>query len=246
MKTHIRHSLKSLVLATALAALSVFPAVADNGRPLTVVELFTSQGCSSCPPADALLGELSKRADVLALSVHVDYWDYIGWKDPFASPKNTARQHRYAKTLGMRYVYTPQLVIQGADHVVGSDRTKILAKIAKAAKLDRVAVGIRRDGDGVRVSVPAAHGEQAAVWLAVYDSRRDTVIKRGENSGRTLSYYNVVRGMTRIGTWSGQAMDIRTSMADIASQGSDNCAVILQSLKTGRILGVARVALDKS
>ncbi|MBT3306373.1 MAG: DUF1223 domain-containing protein, partial [Alphaproteobacteria bacterium] len=127
--------------------MTVFPVAASNHQaaPLTLVELFTSQGCSSCPPADAFLGELSKRSDVLALSVHVDYWDYIGWKDPFASPKNTERQRRYSKFLGMRYIYTPQLVIQGADHEVGSDRTKILAKIAKAAKLDQVAVGIRRD-----------------------------------------------------------------------------------------------------
>jgi hypothetical protein len=246
MKTCIPPSCKALVLAAALAVVAVFPAVADNGRPLTVVELFTSQGCSSCPPADALLGELAGRDDVLALSIHVDYWDYIGWKDPFAKPENTQRQRRYAKYLGLRYVYTPQLVIQGADHVVGSDRDGVLEKIARAAKTDRVAVGIHRDGDGLRISIPAGAEEPAAVWLALFDSRRDTKIRRGENAGRTLSYYNVVRNMTRIGTWSGRTLEIRTAMSGISTLGGDNCAVILQSLKTGRILGVARIALGKS
>ena len=247
MRTYTRSSLKILVLAAALAVVAgVAAADSHQGRPLTVVELFTSQDCSSCPPADAFLGELARRDDVLALSVHVDYWDYIGWKDPFASPKNTQRQRRYAKSLGLRYIYTPQMVIQGADHATGSDRARILAKIAQAAKTDRVAVGIRSDGNGLLVRVPAGAGEEAAVWLAFFDSRQDTEIKRGENSGRTLSYYNVVRSMTRIGTWSGRALEIRTAMSDLPGQGGNNCAVILQSVKTGRILGVARVALGKN
>lgn len=234
-------------LAVALAFSAPGPVGAADDAPLTVVELFTSQGCSSCPPADKFLGELAQRHDVLALSVHVDYWDYIGWKDVFASPSNTKRQRRYARKLGLRYVYTPQMVIQGAFDSTGSDRAKVLGKIAEAKKLDRLAVKIRHAGDGLRITVPGGDiRDQAAVWLAVFDSRHDTEIKRGENSGSTLSYYNVVRGMTQIGVWTGQPLDIVTKAADMPARGRDSCAVIVQSLKTGRILGAARLDLKNN
>ena len=244
--------LKTLVLAGALA-LAAMPlsAAEDSSEPLTVVELFTSQGCSSCPPADKFLGELAQRPDVLALSVHVDYWDYIGWKDVFANPKNTQRQRRYAQKLGLRYVYTPQMVIQGTFESTGSDRAKVLGKIAEAAKLDRLAVKISRAGGGLRITVPAGDiRDQAAVWLAVFDSRHDTEIKRGENSGQIIRYHNVVRGMTQIGAWTGQPLDIVTKAADmpagISIRGRDSCAVIVQSLKSGRILGAARLDLKNN
>ncbi len=246
--------MKSFFTAFALAAavavsVQTVAAAAEKpqGTPLTVVELYTSQGCSSCPPADAFLGELAKRDDLLALSIHVDYWDYIGWKDRFASPANTKRQRAYASKLGMRYVYTPQMIVQGAHHTTGSDRAKILAMIAKAQKSNRVAVKISRAEGGIRVTVPGADTtDEAAVWLAVFDTKHDTVIKRGENGGRTLSYYNVVRGMKRIGTWSGQPLDIPTGNADMSTEGRDGCAVILQSVSTGRILGAAKLALTGS
>ncbi|MFQ5763847.1 MAG: DUF1223 domain-containing protein [Rhodospirillales bacterium] len=233
-----------LALALALVlALASHTATAGEGPPV-VVELFTSQGCSSCPPADRFLGELAKRDDVLALSVHVDYWDYIGWKDPFASPANTKRQHRYARKMGLRYVYTPQMIIQGADHATGSDRPTVLAKIAEARKLDRLPVTIVRAEDGVRVTVPGAHTtDKAAVWLAVFDREHETAIQRGENGGRTLKYHNVVHNIVRIGTWSGQPLDIPTGIAAMAGEGRDGCAVIVQSLSTGHILGAARVDL---
>ncbi|NQU60135.1 MAG: DUF1223 domain-containing protein [Rhodospirillales bacterium] len=239
---------KSLALSVGLAAGLIFaalaPADAAESKPLTVVELFTSQGCSSCPPADAYLGELLKRDDVLGLSEHVDYWDYIGWKDVFASPKNTERQRRYARTLGMRYVYTPQMVIQGASHVTGSERSKVSALIDKARKMPRVPVTISRQAGKVNIKISASHiSENAAVWLAVFDNRHDIPIKRGENGGRTLSYYNVVRSMSQIGTWTGREVTIPTDVADMAARGRDGCAVILQSLKTGRILGAAKIEL---
>ena len=238
---------KTLVLAAGLVFIALPPVFAAEDKPLTVVELFTSQGCSSCPPADAFLGELAKRDDLLALSVHVDYWDYIGWKDVFASPKNTMRQRRYAQKLGLRYVYTPQMVIQGAFDSTGSDRAKVLRKIAEAKKLDRLAVKIRHAGDGLRITVPAGDPrDQAAVWLAVFDRRHEIEIKRGENSGRILRYHNVVRGMTQIGTWTGRPLDIVTKAADMPAQGRDSCAVIVQSLKTGRILGAARLDLKNN
>ena len=231
----------------AVLAVSIQTVAAAAEKNLTVVELYTSQGCSSCPPADAFLGELAKRDDLLALSIHVDYWDYIGWKDPFASPENTKRQRAYASKLGMRYVYTPQMIVQGAAHSTGSDRAKILAMISKEQNSKRVAVKISRAGDGIRITVAGAGSagikEEAAVWLAVFDNRHDTVIRRGENGGRTLSYYNVVRGMKRIGTWNGQPLDIPIGNADMSTVGRDGCAVILQSVTTGRILGAAKLAL---
>ena len=242
---------KTLVLPVWLAVAFFFATpvtvFADEGTPLTVVELFTSQGCSSCPPAGKFPGELTKRDDVLPLSVRVDYWDYIGWKDPFADPKNTKRQRRYAQKLGQRFVYTPQMVVQGAFDATGSDRAKVLQQINKAAKLEKVSVKISSTGDGVRVVVPDADRvENAAIWLAVFDRQHDTEVKRGENSGQTLRYHNVVRGMTRIGTWTGQPLDITTKASDMSVKGRDSCAVIVQSEKTGRILGAARIDLNKS
>jgi len=235
--------LKTLLLAAGLIFAVTSPTWAAE-KPLTVVELFTSQGCSSCPPADAFLGDLVKRDDLLALSIHVDYWDYIGWKDPFASPENTKRQRRYAQSLGMRYVYTPQMVVQGASHVTGSERAKVQALIEKAATMPRVPITISRDKNNINIKVAGgAPGEKATVWLAVFDKKHDTPVKRGENGGRTLSHYNVVRGMSRIGTWTGRAITIPTDVADMKSRGRDGCAVILQSLSTGRILGAAKIAL---
>ena len=193
--------MKSFFTAFALAAalaVSIQTVAAAAEKNLTVVELYTSQGCSSCPPADAFLGELAKRD-------------------------------------------------QGANHATGSDRDKILALIAKAQKSKRVAVTINRAEDGVRVTVAGADTtEEAAVWLAVFDNRHDTDIKRGENNGRTLSYYNVVRGMKRIGTWKGRPLDIPTGNTDLSTEGRDGCAVIVQSVSTGRIRGAAKLVLTGS
>ncbi len=244
-----------MALAAVLVAAAHLPAAAEKspekplgnpgGAPLTVVELFTSQGCSSCPPADAFLGELAKRDDLLALSVHVDYWDYIGWKDPFASASNTQRQRDYASNFRLRYVYTPQMVIQGAFHATGSDRAKVLASIEKAAKAKRVPVTFERKQGKIHVAIPGAHTtDEAAVWLALFDRKHETAIRRGENGGRTLRYYNVVRKMVRIGTWSGQEMKIPTGITGEMAAGRDSCGVILQSLKTGRILGAAKIDLN--
>jgi hypothetical protein len=248
--TMIRTRFKNLFLALGLAAALTAPLVATPAdaadKPLTVVELFTSQGCSSCPAADRFLGELAKRDDLVALSLHVDYWDYIGWKDPFASADITRRQRDYAKMLGLRYVYTPQMVIQGADHATGSDRSSVLQKIAEARALPRVPVNARFVGEKLEVTVgDRARAERATVWLAMYDRQHETPVRRGENGGRTLKNYNVVRSMTRIGTWSGQPLVIPATVGESGGRHPDGCAVILQSIKTGRILGAARIDMPK-
>ncbi len=242
-------AVKSLVLLFVLAAAPFSLAAAE--RPLTVVELFTSQGCSSCPPADAFLGELAGRDDVLALSFHVDYWDYIGWKDPFASADYTRRQRDYSRKLGLRYVYTPQMVIQGAAHVTGSDRSAVLDRIEKNRALARLPVELRQGDDGaVRLSVADAPArgeaaEEADVWLVVFDREHLTPVRRGENKGRKLRNYNVVRQLTRIATWRGKALAMAVTVPDMVPGGGQACAVLVQSTETGRILGAAALGLDR-
>lgn len=243
-------AIKSLILFFALAAAPFSLAAAE--RPLTVVELFTSQGCSSCPPADAFLGELAGRDDVLALSFHVDYWDYIGWKDPFASADHTRRQRDYSRTLGLRYVFTPQMVIQGAAYATGSDRPAVIDRIEKNRALARIPVELRQGDDGgVRLFIAdttAEGGEaadEAAVWLVVFDREHLTPIKRGENKGRKLRDYNVVRQLSRIATWRGRALDMAVTVPDMVPGGGRACAVLVQSQRTGRILGAAALGLDR-
>ena len=236
-------SFKSLSLALTLAvALFHGPAAAGERGP-TVVELFTSQGCSSCPPADAFLGELAGRGDVLALSFHVDYWDYIGWKDPYASPVHTQRQRDYVRAFGQRYVYTPQMVIDGAFQASGSDRDAVLGKIAKRDGEDRVDVGIRRSGAGeITVTLPDSSPVlEAVVWVAAFDKEHVTAVTRGENKGTTMRNYNVVRKLMRVATWDGQALNIPVTLPKM--EAGSGCAVIVQSATTGRIIGAAVIDL---
>ena len=232
-------------IALAAAFLAAAPAGARAGQAV-VVELFTSQGCSSCPPADALLDELAERDDVIALSLHVDYWDYIGWKDPYGGPQMTERQRAYAEELGLRYIYTPQIVIDGRHDVVGSRRGEVLATIEKEAKRPKLTTVEFIAGGGGRVVIPAGHAPDrgATVWLAVFDEGHDTYVKRGENAGRTIRNANVVRRMERLGTWTGTRLEIPLNLDSAAAQGNFGCAVIVQRGRNGPILGAGRMRLD--
>lgn len=234
-----------LALAMALGAPDDAAAAVD-GAPPVVVELFTSQGCSSCPPADAILAELAERSDLVALSLHVDYWDYIGWKDPFGSPLHTTRQRNYASELGLRYVFTPQVVVDGAASVVGSDRAALEQAIAQAkSRTKPLSVIFSNEGGGrVFVSDGVAPPGGAAVWLAVYDEEHATVVKRGENAGRELRSANVVRRLERIGTWTGNSLEIPLDFAGAAARGRYACAVIVQAGEHGAVLGAAKIDLD--
>lgn len=230
----------------AALLLGLVASVANAGeRPLTVVELYTSQGCSSCPPADAYLGELAKQTDILALSLHVDYWDYIGWKDPYAIPANTARQRAYARNLGMGYVYTPQMVVQGMAHTTGSDRRAVGTLIHDLAGAKRLDVKLTRVAGGLKIDVPGGlfDDETARIVVAAYDSRHANDVRRGENAGTTLSHYNVVRAISDVGAWSGEAVSLSIADKDLEMAGHDGCAVLVQSTRNGRILGAAKVAL---
>jgi len=237
--------MRRLLIASVLV-LGVAAAHAADTRPV-VVELFTSQGCNSCPPADAFLGELAARPDVLALGLHVDYWDYIGWKDPFAQRAHTERQRSYSRVLHQRYVYTPQMVIDGMLQGVGSDQATINRLIDKARKVGASGPTLAVNGSGPKRVVHVGAGKAAGpatVWLVFFDSKRETKVKAGENSGQRLANYNVVRTMTAVGTWTGSAIDIPVDL-DAIDADCDGAAVIVQSDETGPILAAARIDRTK-
>jgi hypothetical protein len=240
----MRFALPATLIALLLPGLAMAnqPVPAGTAPRPVVVELFTSQGCSSCPPADALLGELARRKDVVALSFHVDYWDYIGWRDPFASPAATDRQRDYAKALGLRMVYTPQMVVAGRADAVGSDKGAVETLIDASARQPQIEVGFSRDSGGrFYVELPAEPGfdGMATVWLAVFDHERATPVARGENAGATLDTYNVVREWRRLGNWSGSAQQIPMPMAPDTAAKHDGCAIIVQRGEAGAVLGAA-------
>ena len=200
----------------------------------TVVELFTSQSCSSCPPADALLMELAQtRPDILALDFHVTYWDRLGWKDPYSLPQATERQRHYAERLGQEGVYTPQLVAGGRHQAIGSDRRAVLAAITAAAAAGPVAeLRLARDAAGLVLDVGAGLGA-GTLLLVGYDPAHATHVGGGENGGRTLAEVNVVRSIVPAGAWRGAAVTLR------AIQPAGERTVALLQAEDGRILAAA-------
>lgn len=221
---------------------------AQSAAQPTLIELFTSQGCSSCPPADAYLIALDKRDDVIALSMHITYWDYIGWADPFASEAVTNRQRAYGRRISRGRIYTPQIVVNGVLDAVGSIHSAVNRAIDKvqasmASDLD-IELSSLENG-AVRVSIPGAHFDGAAtVWLARYDNEHVTEIERGENRGRTLRNINVVREMREIGIWNGMPLDIDLPLSELIAangDGNDGCVIIVQKDGFGRVLGARKM-----
>jgi hypothetical protein len=215
-----------------------------------VVELFTSEGCSSCPPADALLGELTQRQYVLPLSFHVDYWDYIGWKDRFADPLFTQRQRAYAEAQGSSMVYTPQMIVAGAIDVVGSDR-KAVEKALKTAytrnTMYRISVAREKDGRVVVQFPEAPIGVPATVWLVTYQKSAESHVRAGENAGRDLMTYNVVRSLQKVGMWYGPATEIELKLDPQAKAKSpDACAIIANQAEHGPIIAAAAFNFTKA
>ena len=215
-------------------------------QPTAVLELFTSQGCSSCPAADALMKTYTNRSDVIALSFAVDYWDYLGWKDTLASPKFSARQRMYAKQRGDGRIYTPQMVINGQTHALGSSAADIDQTIAASAAQfarSRIPLVVRTEAGQLVIEAGEATDGSAArdanIWLALIQREVEIPVKAGENRGRTITYYNVVRELTPVGMWSGKAITVRLDREAIALPGAASCAVLLQSGKAGPIIGAA-------
>ena len=225
----------TLALFMALLALS---AMAEPRQ--VVVELYTSQGCSSCPPADELLAKLEGRKGVIPLALHVDYWDYIGWKDSFGDPRFTARQKAYARSAGRRMIYTPQMIIDGLDDVVGSKPMEVVDKIEAAQAVQTgVTLQLMRDGSALKISARAkgAVSGPMDIQLVRYNPEKTVRIGSGENAGKTIRYVNTVTQWHKIGTWDGRAP--LALVSEIA--GSEPVVVIIQEAGPKRIVAAARL-----
>lgn len=241
-----RLSLGAGLLATALVAVIAVQAEAEEKPQPAALELFTSQGCSSCPPADELLAELGKKPGIIALSFAVDYWNYLGWQDTLSKPAHSERQRDYAKGRGDGKVYTPQVVVDGIAHVNGSNEAAIEMAMRRAAKelqAAKVSVDIRADGDTLVIDIgaaPAASDKRAAtVWLAVAKTLETVSIERGENRGKQLSYFHPVRELMPVGMWNGEAMTLKLPLKDLKTRSGDCLIALLQVENAGPILGVA-------
>jgi hypothetical protein len=237
---------------TALSAL----APANAGEMRAVIELFTSQGCSSCPAADRLAGELAHDPTLLVMSLPIDYWDYLGWKDTLALHGNTKRQRSYAEARGDREVYTPQVVINGVAHALGSDKTAInnaINQTRQRVKPLTVPITLNVADGKVTVTLPTdADGQRSGeVWLCPISGKVPVTIERGENRGRIVTYYNVVRRWVKLGDWNGKAESFSVAVGDIlvgklTLSDIDRLAVIVQSgapAKPGVMLGAAVAGL---
>ncbi len=224
-----------------------------HAEPRAVVELFTSQGCSSCPPADQIIGELAKDPSVIALSLPIDYWDYLGWKDTLADSRFSARQKAYSHMRGEREVYTPQVVVNGSAHVIGSDRARIESAIEDTKKADgvmSVPISMTLVGKQINISVAAsgkgaaaAHGE---VWICSISKAVPIAIGRGENRGREITYHNVVRNLLKVGDWNGSSGSWTVPLENISREGVDAAVVFVQDGnrdKPGPMLGAAYTSL---
>ncbi len=205
-----------------------------------VVELFTSQGCSSCPPADALLAKLAQQDNVIALALHVDYWDYIGWKDSFAQPEHTVRQKAYAKAAGKRMIYTPQMIIDGEDHVVGNKPAQVAELINRhAARGSAFSLQITRSAGTLDIQATAntATTGRFVVQLVEFDPMRMVDITRGENAGKILDYANIVTGWQAIAEWDGR----KPLQLNKAVEASQPVAVLIQHADNGPIVAAAKL-----
>ncbi len=223
---------------------------AQDEAPVTVLELFTSQGCSSCPPADALLGKMAKEQGILALTLPVTYWDYLGWKDTLAAETFSKRQRSYAEARGDHEIYTPQLIVNGLAHVVGSRPEAIASAIEKTGKLvkgSRVPIEVEDEGTDVVIRVGAApQGSEynaGTVWVVLYAPEVNVDIRRGENYGRKITYTNVVRHLVQAGQWDGAAASFRVKRPADEERG-EGCAAFVQADNARAIIG-AGVEIEK-
>lgn len=242
---HINRYVSTLYGLSLVGAMVMASAVAHADPRPRVVELFTSQGCSSCPPADALLGELARRNDVIALAFHVDYWNNLGWEDHFSSAAATERQTVYGRVMKLDSIYTPQMVIDGTSDVIGSRRDAVLALLQG----EREGVGVKaaRDGDNLVIEVGPARNDGGAVKvgdviLVAYSDTAETKVPHGENAGRTLREYNIVRGLWKLGTWSGTAETLRFETAKLPADAT-RVALLVQAPGQGAIIGATAQAL---
>ncbi|MEQ8740046.1 MAG: thioredoxin family protein [Hoeflea sp.] len=243
-----RFSLLALPVATIAITVTPLKGPAGASEFKGVVELFTSQGCSSCPPADAELARLAEKGEVLALSYHVDYWNYKGWVDTLATKASTSRQYGYAKTLHRKSVYTPQAMINGLDHANGANPAAIKALVDKFAATGQglnVDVDAVYDDAGVTISIGSGDGE-ASIVVVYFDDANTVEIERGENAGSTITYRHSVREIETVGMWGGAAHTLRLPASVLSARKGSGCAILLQVVgrdgAPGRILGAAMIS----
>lgn len=215
-----------------------------------VLELFTSQGCDTCPPADKVLAWYAERPDVIALTLPVDIWDYLGWKDTLASDKNSERQKAYAKARGDGAIYTPQVVVNGIAGVKGSDPKaidKAILKTEEELQNERVPIRFWHERNSIVIEIadapPGLENTDATIWFAVVQKKADVPVERGDNKGRTLTYTNIVREMLPVGSWDGKAKQLRLVRTAIMRPETEAAIVLLQQEKAGPILGAAWTGL---
>ena len=234
----------AVLLVTALGGYGPAAGAPAARRPV-VVELYTSQGCSSCLPADALLAKLTKRGDVLPLSLSVTYWDMLGWKDTLASENNTRRQKAYAAAMGHGAVYTPQMIVDGITDVVGSREGQVLSAIdarARDGDGDSVPIAVHETKDELHIGVGASQDRSAApatVWLFHLKAAATVAIGGGENDGRTMTYHNVVGDLRAVGQWKGDPLTIDLPRSAMEGLPHDSVAVVVQRGGYGHVVGAA-------
>ena len=236
-----------MVSLTAVAVAGSSDYVPDGAREPqkgpVVVELFTSQGCSSCPPAEAVLGELSGRADVIAVAFHVDYWDGGGWRDRYSIPDAVRRQHAYTRELRLSSAFTPQAVVDGRTSLVGSDRRSIAATLAEPPA--EIPLSLEIVEGSLRIEVPERRArDEHDVNIVAYLSQATTAVGRGENAGRTLTEYNIVRGFATLGKWSGAARHYSVPLSSLPKD-ADRVAVFVQRANQGPMAGAAALPLPR-
>ncbi|MBY5808059.1 DUF1223 domain-containing protein [Rhizobium leguminosarum] len=228
------------------------PLQAEDGTPKGVVELFTSQGCSSCPPADAAFRKLVNQGDVIALAYHVDYWNYLGWADTLSSKENTERQYGYAKTMGRSNVYTPQAIVNGRDHLAGADLNGINGKIDTYSSEGNgltVPISAAMRGDELEIKIGAGQGK-ANVVMVYFDKEKTIDVEKGENSGKKISYLHSVTNVETVGMWDGKATSLTLPASVLQRPQLEGCAILLQSATAdgdpAAILGATVVMAGKN
>jgi len=235
------------------SSLSSAPANLEPSQPApirAVVELFTSQGCSSCPPADTLLKTLADDPSIMALTLPVDYWNYLGWKDTFASSRNSDRQRSYAKVRGDGSIYTPQVVVNGIQHVNGASKAEIENAIGATSKSlgpDRIPVRFWQENNTLNIATGGAQPghpvEEATIWFGVVQTSGTVDVTQGENKGKSLTYTNIVRELTPIGLWKGQPMQIQIPRGAVILAETQKSVVLIQEGRAGPIIGAAWAGL---
>lgn len=239
--------MRALALAVIMLAASAGTAASRDTRSVVVVELFTSQGCRACRMADSLVAELARHEDVLALSLHVDYWDYIGWNDVFASQVYSERQHRYSVALRQRYIYTPQVIVNGLHSESGEHRGAVLVAVERARASEPRGPALAIAGDGTKRTLRVGWGTMtkgATVWLVGFDRKHETAVTAGDNEGLQVVNYNVVRAMVPIGTWSGPPTEIAVDLR-LLPASCDGAAVLVQVGDVGPIVAALPLELPK-